>query len=945
MGSAEQADTYYVYNEYDQLAFVIPPNAVQKPISEALLNDLCYQYRYDGRGRLVEKKLPGKGWEYMVYDKQDRLVLSQDANLRSQDKWLFTKYDQFSRPIYTGILDSQPGRIQQVAAIEGHGSNNEVRSVNSWSNSGMDVFYTSNQAYPATNFKLLSVNYYDSYPAYGFNPTFPITIQGESTLKETVSSEGKSTKGLPVMSFVKNVEDDNWTKNYTYYDTKGRVIGTHSINHLGGYTKTESKLDFAGVAQTVITKHKRLETDPERVITETFDYDHQNRLLVHKHQVDANPVEILTQNTYNELSQLESKKVGGIATGSALQQIDYKYNIRGWMTKINDPLNLNGKLFGYEIKYQDPSIPTTSTAQYGGNIAEAHWKTPDDDTYKVYHYVYDKLNRLNQAIYREPYTTAPDKSFFNEEINYDLNGNITRLWRTGKSSSNMALLVDNLTYIYQGNRLQTVTDATQNEAGYEGGGNLMEYDVNGNMITMKDKNINSIVYNYLNLPNQISISQKVMGRIFNTAINHLYRADGTKLRKINYNAMQGDIGNTTTTDYLDGFQYTYYDNGSIGGPLSLDKTSFAYEEQAYGKSMGPIFPSKPKWRLDFVPTTEGFYSFTENRYIYQYKDHLGNARVSFAKNSAGVLEITDINNYYPFGLNHVGGNKGLIGGYLNYKYNGKELQETGMYDYGARMYMPDIGRWGVIDPLAETSRRWSPYTYAFNNPMRFIDPDGRQATDIYKMDKSGNLTWMAESKTDVIYTEKNFDSSGNLKTENDGGFEVGEKGFIKENTHQYSTTGETYLDFKGDETKGMDYLNQVGDWMKSGEVNVEFGIQTAEVNGKDNTVVYTSNQETFTSPVYDGSNVKLQGHLHPGTWNPEQISGPLNPSGFRMSKFPLKENGFTSKIMSKTNRGDRVSAETMPNAVNFIYAPAHNTTIIYNSSQIIKAYEGKFKKN
>jgi len=115
-------------------------------------------------------------------------------------------------------------------------------------------------------------------------------------------------------------------------------------------------------------------------------------------------------------------------------------------------------------------------------------------------------------------------------------------------------------------------------------------------------------------------------------------------------------------------------------------------------------------------------------YIYQYRDHLGNARVSFAKNSEGVFEVTDTNNYYPFGLNHIEGmlSSSNFGSYYSYKYNGKELQETGMYDYGARMYMPDLGRWGVVDPLAEKMTRHSPYNYAFSNPINFIDPDGRE---------------------------------------------------------------------------------------------------------------------------------------------------------------------------------------------------------------------------
>ncbi|WP_407847356.1 RHS repeat-associated core domain-containing protein [Chryseobacterium sp. KCF3-3] len=90
----------------------------------------------------------------------------------------------------------------------------------------------------------------------------------------------------------------------------------------------------------------------------------------------------------------------------------------------------------------------------------------------------------------------------------------------------------------------------------------------------------------------------------------------------------------------------------------------------------------------------------------------------------------DTNNYYPFGLNHIGGTSSSnFGSYYNYKFGGKELQETGWTDFGARMYMSDLGRWAVIDPLAEKMRRWSPYNYAFDNPIRFIDPDGRAPLD------------------------------------------------------------------------------------------------------------------------------------------------------------------------------------------------------------------------
>ncbi|REC63647.1 RHS repeat-associated core domain-containing protein [Chryseobacterium pennae] len=717
-------DTYYVYNEYDQLAFVISPNVANQPITETLLNDLCYQYRYDGRNRLVEKKLPGKGWELMVYDKADRLILTQDAVMGSKGKWLLTKYDIFGRVIYTGVLVSTAKRAVLQDLIKDLVIT-EPRSTQGFIRNGMTIYYVNNYFMVDTE-SILSVNYYDTYPEYTFNPPFPSTIQGVPTLTENLH-EGRSTKGLPVMSLVKNIENDNWTKNYTYYDTKARAIGTYSINHLGGYTQTESKLDFAGVAQNVVTRHKRLATDTETVITENFEYDHQNRLLVHKHQVGGNPVEILTQNTYNELSQLESKKVGGISVGTSLQQIDYKYNIRGWMTKINDPANLNGKLFGYEIKYTNPVNPLYATARYNGNIAEIDWNTSNDNVLRRYTYDYYADNKLKFGHYSEPWATAPQNSFYSEYIIYDLNGNISQLYRNAKNSTTgVAMQIDDLTYSYAGNRLLNVKDNAQNNLGYVGGGNTISYDDNGNMTSHIDKDITTINYNYLNLPTEVNYIDP------NTKLQFLFRADGTKLKKTyNYFNLRAGKVITANTEYLDGFQYT-------------------------------------EASLKFVPTSEGYFNFENNKYIYNYADHLGNVRLSYFKNGTGI-EVLEENNYYPFGLKHEGYN--ILGGNpnYNYKYNGKELQETGMYDYGARMYMPDIGRWGVVDPLAEKMTRHSPYNYAFNNPIRFIDPDGRQNKDVIitggaadaalkelQKSVSSELTLSKDSNGKVSYKQNNL---------------------------------------------------------------------------------------------------------------------------------------------------------------------------------------------
>ncbi|WP_283423024.1 DUF6443 domain-containing protein [Chryseobacterium profundimaris] len=726
-------DTYYVYDQAYNLTFIIPPAAAKaQSITElnGFLDSLCYQYRYDKYNRLAESRLPGRNyWEYIVYDKQGRVALTQDSN-QHNNAWSFVKYDKFDRPVYTGIYASSVSRIQLQNSLDNgsYASSNESLSASPFVSDGKNIYYTKT-SFPSTGITVLSVNYYDEYPTG--SPAKPATILGSNTLGATPAAlmsngykSSRSTKSLPTASLVRNVENSEWTSTYVWYDQKGQVIGTHNINHLGGYTKTEMKLNFAGFPLEDYIYHKRLSSDNETVIKQRYTYDDRQRIKIHYHQVNNNPEEILSQREYDDMSRVTQKKVGGTSLSAPVETIDYSYNILGWETGINKQefLTPTNKLFAYDIRYDNPV--GIAPAKYNGNISEVSWKSSDNNIHKRYDYAYDAFGNLTSATYSEPSAALPVNNHYNETLQYDPNGNIARLTRNAPSFyGNNAETIDDLYYEYNGNKLNSVEDKSGNPTGYEGGKNKISYDSNGNMTSMPDKAIETISYNHLNLPNSIKSNEN------RKIVNYIYSADGTKLRK--QFSVTGDTGQIVgaSTDYIDGFYYSSSDKSEDIWNAFQEAGGQAYDSEAFMEFLNELSYNNV---LKFIPTSEGFYDFENNKYIYQYKDQLGNVRVSFFKGSNGVVNVVDRNDYYPFGMNHIRPDDPSyfgFGRYTNYKYNGKELQETGMYDYGWRQYMPDLGRWYGMDQLSELYHDSSPYGYVGNNPIRFRDPNGKCNSD------------------------------------------------------------------------------------------------------------------------------------------------------------------------------------------------------------------------
>lgn len=236
-------------------------------------------------------------------------------------------------------------------------------------------------------------------------------------------------------------------------------------------------------------------------IVRRFEYDHAGRLTNIWHQLNAAPEILLSKNEYNELGQLVDKKLhsnNGNAT-DAKQSVDYRYNIRGWLTSINDASvtpdaqsNEARDLFGMELGYNETlGLSGPADLQYNGNISAIKWNAMPgtasvEAPQKGYAFSYDPMNRLQKAEYKEKATTWNSSAAFNEDnLQYDLNGNIQKLNRKQNGEQ-----IDQLDYAYgtgtgQSNRLLSVTDAADDEKGFRelnSPGADYEYDDNGNLI-------------------------------------------------------------------------------------------------------------------------------------------------------------------------------------------------------------------------------------------------------------------------------------------------------------------------------------------------------------------------------------------------------------------------------------------------------------------------------
>ena len=347
----DKAETYYQYDDFGRVERVYSPEAVNamnntgwSALSPS--DNLRYDYTYDARGRMLTKKIPGAAEIRIVYDNLDRVVLTQDGNQRASGKndWTFTKYDILSRPIMTGIYTATSGDTQSdlQTDVDAESDKYEDRT-----NGGVEGYTT--KAFPsaATDYEALTVTYYDNYDfdGDGTDDTSPDPTYLNGAIYAHLHGKLTGTR-VKILDADRFTTNPNWLKTVTFSDKRGRVIQINAQNHMGGADITSNQYDFAGRMLQTVREHTTSSTDDIYILSQ-FGYDHAGRLLTTTYGVGEDFAEAssrqinITTQEYNQLGRLIEKKLHETSSNKYLQNIDYKYNIRGWLTDINN-VNFGG---------------------------------------------------------------------------------------------------------------------------------------------------------------------------------------------------------------------------------------------------------------------------------------------------------------------------------------------------------------------------------------------------------------------------------------------------------------------------------------------------------------------------------------------------------------------------------------------------------------------------
>lgn len=604
--------TYKIYDDMGLLRYEIQPEGVNYLSNnnwsfaggggQSILNDQCFQYVFDDKGRIVWKKTPGSSALNMLYDLRDRLVFTQDGNQAGQGtpQWTTRIYDQLDRSLIFVLYNTNKTIAQLKTDILNAPVSNTITINNPGTVSVTSVTHLNPlDASTLNNPAVTTVLNYQFYDNYSFNAAKQFNnnynnLNAYNTSDPDVQVIAKSlrTTSMPTGSMTRVLGSTSFLSTTHYYDERGSHIQGLSDNVKGGEDIITMQYHFSGRAISSCNDHSVPGTVYNSFKTLTkYLFDKLGRITSVQKQYGSNAFKTVLANDYDDMGRLKTKHLDPGYTGGGnneLESLNFTYNIHNRLTGINKDYALKSNynkwshFFGIYIGFDNlDNVFTTSNLT--GQATGVVWNTQGDDAQRKYDYTYDNAGRLTRADFKEK--QHPGDTWSNTQmdfsvngtsgsITYDLNGNLLNMLHKGvQPGITSPITIDNLNYNYPSysNKLQIVTDQMGNPGvngqfgdfkdGVNGTGTPdYVYDNNGNVVIDLNKNAkdlnnvvgaNGVKYNFLDKPEQIRIVGK-------GTIQIIYSATGEKLQRI---FTPEPTGATVTTSYINQFVYQEISGG------------------------------------------------------------------------------------------------------------------------------------------------------------------------------------------------------------------------------------------------------------------------------------------------------------------------------------------------------------------------------------------------